>query len=90
MARITEKERSEMHTLLDMCLNKLDSEKNIKKVHWSKLTFIQLQKMEMIESHELDLAVHNKNGNQILSECKDIINFVLFIMHNLFKKQGKL
>jgi len=84
--RITEIERKELHELLDISLEKLNTPKNIKKVHWSKLSILQLQKMLMVESFELDLAVCNNYG--IESECDDIINIALFIKHNL-SKHGK-
>lgn len=89
MARITDKEREEFHELLDFSLRKLDSEKNVKKVHWNNLTLPCLQKMLSIESVELDLAVNHGSLKSILDECDDIINFAMFIKHNIYINKEK-
>jgi len=83
MARITVQEKKDFHILLDKSLSKLDSEKNIKKVHWSELSIRKLQKMLVVESCELDVALCDNNYSDILSECDDIINFAMFIKHNI-------
>lgn len=83
MARISDDEKREFHQLLDNSLEKLDTGKNSKKVHWNKLSLQQLNKMLMIEAHELDLEVINKDLMGVLSECDDIINFAMFIKHNI-------
>ncbi len=89
MARITEEEKREFHVLLDESISKLGTDKNINKKHWSSLSLEQLNKLLMIESHELDFAVMHGTTEDINSECDDIINYALFIKHNLSKTNGK-
>lgn len=88
MARITEKEVCEFHELLDVSIKKLLSDKNVKKRHWSELSFNELQKMGMIEAHELELAVLQRDPKSIISECDDIINFAMFLKHKISKEFG--
>lgn len=85
MARVTDKERKEFHELLDFAIRKLDQPKNVKKKHWSELAIPCLQKMLSVENAELDLAVNHGNIYDILSECDDLINFAMFIKHNIHK-----
>lgn len=88
MARITDKERKEFHELLDFSIRKLDSPKNANKNHWSELSFNELQKMGMIEAHELELAVLQRDPKAMIDECDDIINFALFLKHKISKEFG--
>lgn len=83
MARVTPKERLEFHMLVDIAIAKLENPKNKDKGHWSTKSILVLQKMLMVEAFELDLAIAMNSG--IEDECDDIINFALFIKHNLYK-----
>jgi phosphoribosyl-ATP pyrophosphohydrolase len=69
-----------------MAIEKSENEKNIDKEHFNNIPISHLQKYLMIESHELDLAVLQDDNQEILSECKDIINFAMFIMHKVVLK----
>lgn len=85
MARLTPQEIKEFHALLDLSINKLESDKNSKKTHWSNLSIKTLHKMIVVEVAELDLSLDNKDDSEIESELKDIINLSIFAMHNLRK-----
>lgn len=87
MPRLTDEERLEFYCLLDEALEKLDSPKNSKKVHWSKMSISVLQKLLKVECAELDVAVNHLGVDDINTECDDIINFAMFIKHNI-KKRG--
>jgi len=85
LAEITKEEREGFHDLLDVSIIKLLSEKNIKKVHWSKLELNLLRKMLKVEVFELDVAFECNNEEAACSECDDIINFAMFIKDNIKK-----
>ena len=84
--RITDEERQDFHDLLDVAINKLESEKNRKKCHWYDLDLPMLRDMILIESMELNYAVNHGLAVDINTECDDIINIAMFIKHNLYRK----
>ena len=83
MPRVTEEERARFHRYLDEVIDKLNNTKNSSKNHWSCSTDLILSKMNLIEAHELELAIYEGNNEGIISECKDGIAFPLFIIDNL-------
>ena len=83
MARLTEAEKANFHAFLEMAIIKAGNKKNIDKEHFNNIPVEHLQKYLMIESHELDLAVLKGDVDEIMSECEDIINFAMFIMHKV-------
>lgn len=85
MARVTEKEKEEFHTLLDISIIKLDSDKNKDKPHWIDLDLHELKDMLLIEVQELNYAVNHGVGKDINTELDDIINIAMFAKHNLHR-----
>lgn len=85
MRLTTEKEKIEMHLLLDTCIDKMNNDKNRYKPHWNTLTLKELQLMLTVENAELDLAMFSGNREEINSELKDVINLAMFAMHNILK-----
>jgi len=85
MARVTDKEKEEFHTLLKLSLSKLESPKNKDKEHWSELDLYKLRDMLLIEMQELNYAVNHGDGLDANSEIDDIINIACFFKHNLHK-----
>lgn len=88
MDRVTEEERARFHKIVDDSIDKMNSPKNSVKIHWSKHNIKHLQKMQMVESHELDLSVYESFNEEytispIESECYDCINIPLMIIDNL-------
>lgn len=87
MARITEEEKARFHEILDDSIEKLNSHKNVSKSHWKHLSINFLKKRKLEEKEELKEALEKDFGdNEIKSECYDIINFGLFIVDNLNRK----
>lgn len=88
MARVTDRENRDFHRMLDTSIMKLGSDKNINKAHWSLHSSELLKKMLAVEVLELDVAIECNNDDAILLECDDIINFAMFIKHNINVKHG--
>jgi hypothetical protein len=87
MPKITEEERQRFHQILDDSIDKLNSEKNIKKVHWKHCSIQYLKNRKIQEKKELREALIKKFGDiKIKSECYDNINFNLFIIDNLNRR----
>ena len=84
MSRITNAERLRFHEILDDVIDmKMNSKKNKNKPHWQTESLIELGKMQIIEAHELDLAVLRYETEEIISECHDNITIPLFIIDNI-------
>lgn len=84
MERIKEEERKRFHKILDESIDKLNSEKNSKKIHWSKLENEEIQKMINVENAELELACLKYPCSKIIeNENFDLINLNLFMIDNL-------
>ncbi len=87
MPKITEEERQRFHKILDNSIDKLNSEKNIKKVHWKHCSIKYLIHRKIEEKKELKEALIKDFGDiKIKSECYDNINFNLFIIDNLNRR----
>jgi NTP pyrophosphatase (non-canonical NTP hydrolase) len=82
MPRITVEERIRFHARLDECIDKLNTDKNLAKPHWSiqfnEQLFDHLMR-EVIELHE-GLVLGDKSN--IKEECKDVVNIALMIFDN--------
>ena len=88
MARITDEERKRFHKILDDSIDKLNSPKNSKKIHWKHFSIFYLRKRGREEKQELKEAFEKKMSNsEILSECYDNINFALMIADNLSREK---
>ena len=85
MARITDKERKRFHKIVDDSIDKLNSEKNLYKTHWSKIGIPKLQAYINIENAELVCAMvdYPLYFNNVENEVKDIINYSLFLIDNI-------
>ena len=85
MQRITEAERKRFHKIVDDCIDKLNSTKNSKKEHWSKITIPKLQKYINVENAELDCTMVDFPYylSNVENEVFDIINYSLFIIDNI-------
>lgn len=81
MNRITEAERKRFHKILDDSIDKLNSHKNMSKVHWSSECLEGIQKMITIENAELDLAIYE--NYDIETENYDLINLNMMMVDNL-------
>jgi len=79
--RITPEERKRFHKILDDSIDKMNSPKNARKVHWSLLSNEELQKMINIENAELDLAVCL--NRYIETENFDLINYNMMMVDNM-------
>ena len=87
MSRITEEERKRFHKILDDSIDKLNSSKNSKKIHWKHFSIFYLRKRGRQERQELKEALEeNISDIMILSECYDNINFALMIADNISRK----
>lgn len=78
--RITEQERARFHALLDECIDKMNSDKNKEKSHWSGLSNTEIVYNIRVEVAEAELSL--VAGWGLREELKDIINFALFGMDN--------
>lgn len=87
--RISEETRARLHGYLDDAIDKMDSEKNRRKKHWSLLSSSVLGKMAVTESHELELAIMEGDPKRIESECHDIINIGIMEIDNLYSNLSK-
>ena len=85
MRLVTEQENQEFHLLLDTCIDKMNNDKNRYKPHWNTVSLTELKLMIMIESHELVLATHRMDLDEMNSELDDIINLAMFMKHNILK-----
>lgn len=84
MDRITNKERTRFHKILDESIDKMNSPKNANKIHWKNLDISFLQKHINVENAELELAVHCVLLNRdIESENFDLINLNLMMIDNI-------
>jgi len=92
--RVTLKERTRFHKILDDSIDKMNSPKNADKVHWRFIKTFNLQKMINIENAELDLAVNNHctkdytvigsaYEDEVMTESFDLINLNLMMVDNL-------
>lgn len=82
MGRVSRKERRRFHKLLMECLDKLESEKNSEKPHWSTVDTRGLFNDlcgEILELND-ELKKPEIDANLTVDECKDVINIALFIM----------
>ncbi len=88
MNRITDNEKKRFHKILDDSIDKLNSPKNSKKIHWKHFSIFYLRKRGREEKQELKEALEqNLTDPEILSECYDNINFGLMIADNLSRKE---
>lgn len=88
MDRITEAERKRFHEILDNAIDKMNSPKNSRKIHWKHYSISYLRKRGREEKHELKEALEqNLINEEILSECYDNINFGLIIADNLSREK---
>ena len=88
MAQITDNERKRFHKIVDDSIDKLNSPKNSKKIHWKHFSIFYLRKRSKEEKQELKEALEeNLTDMEILSECYDNINFALMIADNLSRKE---
>ena len=89
--RLTKSNIVKFHGILDDCINKLNTEKNRNKPHWSEHSIKELRDMLLVESYELNHIVNKYKEHpldealrkDIKEELKDIINISLMLWDNL-------
>ena len=82
--RLKLEERERFHNYLDLCLDKLESEKNKGKPHWRKFDKHLLCDLLKIEMQELEFSIKWSCTDDIEDELKDVINLAMFLYDNNF------
>jgi hypothetical protein len=83
MPRITDDERTRLHSLLDECIDKLNTPKNAVKQHWSTQSLNNLFDHLKKEVSELEIEIFCETAGSIKDECKDVVNIALMIFDNV-------
>lgn len=83
MSRVSAFEKARAIGYEDTALQKLESQKNISKPHWSTESIDIIYAMLETELKELKIAILKKDKEAIKTELKDIKNNAFFMYDNI-------